>query len=105
MQGETASAGIKATGKYPEDLAKMINYGGYTKLLAIHFSNTMDRGAQWATVHRVTKSQTRLSTHMLNNTFPVQVKQTSTGRKCCLGCSQVEKRGQCLASKDRLILL
>ena len=26
--------------------------------------NPMDRGAQWATVHRVAKSQTQLSTHM-----------------------------------------
>ena len=65
----------------------------------------MDRGAQWATVHGVAKSQTRLSTHTLNNRFPMHVKQASTGRKCCLGFSQLEKRGQCLASKDRLTLL
>ena len=38
MQGETASAGLKATGEYPEDLAKMINYGGYTKQLVTHSS-------------------------------------------------------------------
>ena len=67
--------------------------------------NSMDRGAWWATVHGVAKSQTRLSTHTLNNRFPVRVKQASTGRKCCLGFSQLEKRGQCLASKDRLTLL
>ena len=38
--------------------------------------NAMDRGAWWATVHGVTKSQTQLSTHAWLNHFAAQQKLT-----------------------------
>ena len=41
--------------------------------------NPMDRGAQWATVHGVTESQTqlkRLSTHAISNKTEIQTQAT-----------------------------
>ena len=34
-----------------------------------YLGNPMDRGAQWATVHQVAKSRTRLSTHTEHRHF------------------------------------
>ena len=56
--------------------------------------NSMDRGAWWATVHGVTKSQTQLSDwaqpHMLNY-FKKGKNTTETHRKMILICAMCEE--------------
>ena len=43
------------------DVGSIPGGGNDKPLQCSYLENTMDRGAWWATVHRVTKSQTRLS--------------------------------------------
>ena len=56
------AGGAGATGSIPESGRSLGGGNGNT----LHYSclgNPMDRGAWWATVHRVAKSQTQLTTH------------------------------------------
>ena len=59
-----ASAGdvglIPGSGKTPER-------GNGNPLEYSYWENPKDGGARWATVHGITKSQTRLSTHILTH--------------------------------------
>ena len=45
--------------------------------------NPMDRGVWWATVHRVTKGQTRLSVHMHARVHTDIHTHTQTHTNCC----------------------
>ena len=57
--GVTGDMGlIPGSGRYPGE-------GDGNQLHYFCLENSLDRGAYWATVHGVTKSQTRLSTHAL----------------------------------------
>ena len=43
-------------------------------LLYFYLENLLDRGAWWATFHRLTKNQTRLSTHMETKSAKISVR-------------------------------
>ena len=63
-EGDTRDAVlIRGTGKFPG-----VENGN--PLQHSYLKNSMDRGALWATVHRVTKSQTRQSVHTHTHSAP-----------------------------------
>ena len=69
-EGDTRDAVlIRGSGKFPG-----VENGN--PLQHSYLKNSMDRGALWATVHRVTKSQTRQSVHTHTHSAP-------GGELCC----------------------
>ena len=63
VKSPPANAGdLRDMGSIPE-LGRCPGEGNGNPLQYSCLENSMDRAAWWATVHRVTKSQTQLSTH------------------------------------------
>ena len=74
----TNAGGIRDMGSIP-GLGRSPVGGQGNPLQYSCLENPMDRGAQWATVHGVTESQTqlkRLSTHAISNKTEIQTQAT-----------------------------
>ena len=68
VKNPPASAGTRDLGSIPRS-GRSPGIGNGSPLHCVFLENSMDRGAWWATVHGVAKSQTRLSTHMNIHTY------------------------------------
>ena len=80
--GDTRDSGsIPGLGRFPWRRKTASRSG----ILALE--NLLDRGAWWATVHGVKKSQTRLSTHIQTHRHTQNKLTVVTGRFCCVQMS------------------
>ena len=72
VKNPPASAGdIRDMGSVPGS-GRSPGEGNGSPLQDSCLGNPMDRGAWWATVHRVAKSQTWLSMHSFSGSFPLK---------------------------------
>ena len=76
------------SGSIPE-LGRSPGGGNGNPLLYSYLENAMDRGAWWATVHGVSKSQTQLSTHTgISESLPEERKLVNGSKKAVLGINK-----------------
>ena len=87
MKSPSANAGdVRKTGSIP-GLGRTPGEGNGNPLQYSHLENPMDRGAWWATVHRVAKSRTglrRLSTNVPTVGAEFKLSRLSALAPCCL---------------------